>query len=327
MLIYRIKRKIISLFSLELNFFHDYIKFKKFYTKGSQASKDKQKLESWILQDKHRIEKAFSLPQPKMGFGKDVIPRLINNLVEYSKKFGNDQVYFIGLGSLLSYKKFHEELNSPLPDFFQINIGKIDKDDFLDPQCNLAGYYKKDEINEIEHLSLSSYMRTRRSCRHFDVEKSDEISDELLKNITQLSITAPSVCNRQHWRIHYFNGELKNRVLTFQNGNTGFKENTPYIAVITSDLRAFYSTDERNQPYTDGGIFAMNVMYAMQNFGLASCPLNWCNSSFIEREFRKLNLIPEFEVVVLVIAFGYPNKEAVYAKSPRLSLDTFYTIN
>ena len=86
MLLYKIKRKIISLLSLELNCLHDYYKFKKYYTKGSHASKDKQQLESWILQDKHRIEKAFSLPQPKMGFGKDVIPRLINNLFEYSAK-------------------------------------------------------------------------------------------------------------------------------------------------------------------------------------------------------------------------------------------------
>ena len=62
MFISRVKRKIQSLISLELNFLHDYWRFKKYYTKGSQASKDKQKLESWILQDKHRIEKAFSLP-------------------------------------------------------------------------------------------------------------------------------------------------------------------------------------------------------------------------------------------------------------------------
>ncbi|HAV1767277.1 TPA: hypothetical protein JG926_004144 [Enterobacter hormaechei subsp. steigerwaltii] len=327
MLLYKIKRKIISLLSLELNCLHDYYKFKKYYTKGSHASKDKQQLESWILQDKHRIEKAFSLPQPKMGFGKDVIPRLINNLFEYSAKFGNDQVYYIGLGSLLSYKKFHEEVNFSLPDFFVKNIEKINQNDFFDPQCNLAGYYKVNEIQKVEHLSLDSYMKTRRSCRHFDVAKSSEIEVELLKKITELSITAPSVCNRQHWRIHFFNGELKNKVLDFQNGNAGFKENTPYIAVITSDLRAFYSSDERNQPYTDGGIFAMNVMYAMQNYGLASCPLNWCNSSIVEREFRKLKLIPDFEVVVLVIAFGYPNDNAVYAKSPRLSLETFYTIN
>ncbi|WP_214293840.1 hypothetical protein, partial [Escherichia coli] len=89
MFISRVKRKIQSLISLELNFLHDYWTFKKYYTKGCQSSKDKQKLESWILLDKHRIEKAFSLPKPKLGFGKDVIPRLIDNLVNYSSKFGN----------------------------------------------------------------------------------------------------------------------------------------------------------------------------------------------------------------------------------------------
>ncbi|MED9193851.1 nitroreductase family protein [Escherichia marmotae] len=327
MLISRVKRKIQSLISLELNFLHDYWRFKKYYTKGSQASKDKQKLESWILQDKHRIEKAFSLPKPKLGFGKDVIPRLIDNLVNYSSKFGNDQVYYIGLGALLSYKRFHDEQDSLLPEFYSKNIGKIRNDDFLDPQCNVAGYFKKDDSLVTDKITVESFMNERRSCRHFDVDESLNIEDELLKDITKLSITAPSVCNRQHWRIHYFSGELKNKILSYQNGNTGFTENIPYIAVITSDLRAFYSTDERNQPYTDGGIFAMNFMYALQHYGLASCPLNWCNSSHIENEFRETKLIPDYEVVVLVVAFGYPNKDALYAKSPRLSLNNFYTIN
>lgn len=95
------------------------------------------------MQDKHRIEKAFSLPKPKLGFGKDVIPRLIDNLVNYSSKFGNDQVYYIGLGALQSYKRFHDEQKFLLPEFYSKNICKIRNDDFLDPRCNVAGYFKK----------------------------------------------------------------------------------------------------------------------------------------------------------------------------------------
>ncbi|WP_431623719.1 hypothetical protein, partial [Enterobacter cloacae] len=69
MLINKIKGKVVSLIGLEMNVIYDYLKFKKYYTKASQAANDKQKLQSWILQDKHRIEKAFTLPEPRPGFG------------------------------------------------------------------------------------------------------------------------------------------------------------------------------------------------------------------------------------------------------------------
>lgn len=310
-----------------MNAICDYLKFKKFYTKASGASKDQKKLEAWILQDKHRIEKAFTLPKPKFGFGKEVIPRLIDHLATYKKEFCADQVYYIGLGSLKAYINYHSEKKQELPMFFVENIKKISAEDFDHHECDLAGYNQILPAYEENTSKFSDMIRGRRSCRNFNIIKSKEITNELLNNIIDLSILAPSVCNRQHWRVHYFSGELKNQVLDFQNGNAGFQDNIPYIAVVTSDLRAFYSHDERNQPYTDGGIFAMNLMYAMQNFGLASCPLNWCNSARTEARFRKLKLIPDHEVIVLVLAFGFPNQNALYAKSPRLPVDNFYTIH
>ncbi|MFO6492282.1 nitroreductase family protein [Hafnia alvei] len=310
-----------------MNSIYDYLKFKKFYTKASGASKDKQKLESWILQDKHRIEKAFTLPEPRYGFGKEVIPRLIENLVQYRQEFGPDKVYYIGVGSLNAYMKYHADNIQELPDFYSDNIIKIPVGDFKHQYCELSGYSRYAESTISTESDASWFIQNRRSCRNFDFEKSKNINDEILSRIVKLSIMAPSVCNRQHWRVHFFSGDKKNAVLNFQNGNAGFQENIPFIAIVTSDLRAFYSHDERNQPYTDGGIFSMNLMYAMQSNGLASCPLNWCNSARTESRFRKLNLIPDNEVIILILAFGYPSKDALYAKSPRLPVDNFFTIH
>lgn len=326
-LINKIKGKVVSLIGLEMNVIYDYLKFKKYYTKASQAANDKQKLQSWILQDKHRIEKAFTLPEPRPGFGKEVIPRLIDNLSDYKSLFCADSVYYIGVGALKAYIKFHQENGFELPSFFVNHISKIPDADFENEGCELAGYSQSIVSEKSSSYSLANYIHERKSCRNFDISKSLEINKNLLKDIVDLSITAPSVCNRQHWRVHFFNGELKNKVLDFQNGNAGFQDNIPYIAVVTSDLRAFYSHDERNQPYTDGGIFSMNLMYAMQHYGLSTCPLNWCNSARVEQRFKKLKLIPENEAIILVIAFGYPNCNALYAKSPRLPVETFYQIH
>jgi nitroreductase len=116
-------------------------------------------------------------------------------------------------------------------------------------------------------------------------------------------------------------------ILAFQNGNAGFSENIPYIAVVTSDLRSFYTEHERNQPFTDGGLFSMSLMYSMHSLGIASCPLNWCNSFTTDKNFRKLNLVPDSQTVMMLIAFGYPNLDGSFAKSPRMAVDSFYTIN
>ena len=136
----------------------------------------------------------------------------------------------------------------------------------------------------------------------------------------------PSVCNRQHWRAHFYSGKQKNEILAFQNGNTGFTENIPYIAVVTSDLRAFYTADERNQSCVDGGLFSMNLMYAMQSVGLSSCALNWCNSFISDFKFKKLKYVEKHERIIMVIGFGYSNDSGYYAKSPRLPVESFYNI-
>lgn len=325
MLIKKIKNKFLSFIGLELNCFYDYRLFKRFYTKNINLAESREKLEAWILQDKHRIEKAFTLPETRFGFGKDVIPRLIIALKKYKDNFGKDKIYYIGLGSLKAYSNYHNDNNEMLPTFYIDNISKLELTDMSNDWCGLSGY--DDRKNNISDNDFSQFMRNRRSCRNFDNEKNNLITNEILENIVELSITSPSVCNRQHWRIHFFSEDKKNQVLNYQNGNAGFKENIPYIAVITSDIRAFYSIDERNQPYTDAGIFSMNVMYAMQYYGLASCPLNWCNSSILDKKFKKLKFIPDYEVVALVIAFGYPSSTALYAKSPRLSVENFYKIH
>ncbi|WP_299568277.1 nitroreductase family protein [uncultured Shewanella sp.] len=326
-MIRKLLSKLISTILLEINCIFDYFIFKKFYTKETSITNDKKQLESWVLQDKHRIEKAFSLPAPRFGFGKNVIIRLSNNLSLYKDKCLKDDIYYIGIGAFKAYEDFHLRNSKPLPDFFINEKQKFDIEDFCNERCNSVGYFVPTNLTDIEKESFISFSSKRTSCRNYDKDKSETIDSNLLKEIMTTTITAPSVCNRQHWHVHFFKGENKRTVLDYQNGNTGFSDNVPMVALVTSDIRSFYSGNERNQPYTDGGLFAMNLMYAMQSYGLSSCPLNWCSSYLTERKFRKFNLVPENEVVVLAIAFGYSSDNALYAKSPRLNVESFYTIN
>jgi hypothetical protein len=48
--------------------------------------------------------------------------------------------------------------------------------------------------------------------------------------------------------------------LSYQNGNSGFGHTVPALFVITSDMRIFEKSGERNQGWVDGGLFAMALV-------------------------------------------------------------------
>lgn len=314
-------KKIHSSILLELNFLYDYKKFKKNYTKEGNYKNDNS-TKAWILQDKHRLEKAFSLPVPRFGFGEQVIERLIKNLRLYSQK---DNIYYIGVGALKAYKIFHEMNNVEVPIFYTELIKKIPNEDLENKKTEISGFLKSSDIKETENVStFKEFSESRYSCRNYN--KNKVITPEILREITELTITAPSVCNRQHWKIYFLSGKKKDFILKLQNGNIGFTDNIPMIALVVSDISAFYTPNERNQAYTDGGIFAMNLMYAIQSKGMQSCPLNWCSSYINENKIEKAKIVKPNESAIVVIAFGYPNKNATYAKSPRLPVENFYEV-
>ncbi|AJR09501.1 hypothetical protein C9J03_02405 [Photobacterium gaetbulicola] len=309
---------------LELNFISDYISFKKYYSKSSVKNKDKKQLEAWILQDKHRIEKALSLPEPKTGFGQDVVPRLCENLKLWSSNYTKEDVYYFGIGALSAYVEFHRVKAIALSEKIQFSLREIDEQDFQNEKISAAGVLPYPQINTDFSDFFDDFSKTRHSCRNFSNQLITH--DDILEVINQ-SIRAPSVCNRQHWKVHIFSGDKKEKVLSFQNGNRGFNENIPYVALITSDLKAFYSANERNQAFTDGGIFAMNFIYSLHSKGISSCALNWCNSFVVEHKFKKESFIPLNEKVIVAIAFGYPKDDALYAKSPRKDHKEFLTVH
>ncbi|MFS1981829.1 nitroreductase family protein [Vibrio lentus] len=311
--------------SLELNFIYDYFKYRKFYSNKKLELKDKKSIESWILQDKHRIEKGLSLAKPKTHFGQDVLIRLDSNLETYKNHFGVNDVYNIGLGAFKAYYIYHESIND-LPDFLLElksvkNIKNIDND-----KINSVGVGSFRDLPPVMGFDdFKSFVDGRHSCRYFDL--SQEVSDFELKEIMDVAVKAPSVCNRQHWYAHFYSGEFVSKLLKLQNGNRGFTENVGQIAIITSDLKAFYTPHERHQPFTDGGLFAMNLMYAMHAKGVSSCALNWCNLFRQDNKMYNLTGIPKSEAIVMIIAFGYPHVDSNFAKSPRLDALQSYSIN
>ena len=89
------------------------------------------------------------------------------------------------------------------------------------------------------------------------------------------------------------------------------------MIVVASDLSAVRWAWERNDAYTNGGIFVMNLCYALHYHGIAHCILHWSVSPESDRAAHELLGIPSSEAIVQVLACGIPPEDFDVASSPR----------
>ena len=298
-------------------YFYDYRRYRKYYATASAQKTGREELASWILQDKHRIEKGLSLASVRPNFGQVILTRLAKNLTLYSKKYDKDANYYWGIGAFAAYARFHQQHDMVLAPWFIALRDNLPAEDFEHP-CAIEVGTSSREITQYDASQFKAFFESRASVR--DYEAARPVPETVLADITQIAIKSPSVCNRQHWRVHIITGALKDRVLRLQNGNAGFGENVPQIAIITSSLKAFSLPAERVQAYTDGGMFAMSFLLAAHAHGVATCPLNWAASLKQDIAIRELNILAESEAVIMLVALGYARDESVIANSPRKSV-------
>lgn len=312
--------KLFHMFDLETLFVYDYLKFRKYYSIDTFENKDVNQLRAWILMDKHKVEKALSLPNVRENFGFELIQRLHFNLQKYKELACVDKYYLLGVGALKAYKDYHDNLsiNPTALDKIDMNIYY----DFFDNEYSKKVGVSPFEFVDFKNFDFYDFVNKRVSCRNY---QNKEVESGIIEYAVKCAIKTPSVCNRQHWKCHIFSGKQKENILNLQTGSTGFKECISHIAVITSDLRSFYLPSERYQPYIDGGMFAMSFIYGLHVNGVQSCVLNW--SSYIMADIKIHQHIPENEVVMMIIAFGYADKSALIANSPRKDVNEVLVMN
>lgn len=73
--------------------------------------------------------------------------------------------------------------------------------------------------------------------------------------------------------------------------------------------------------YKAGGMYAMNLLYALHAYKIGACALNWKGEKNTEVKLRTLLHIPDNEEIIIVIAVGYPPKEFKYVASSRNNID------
>ena len=270
-----------------------------------------------IVMGYHVLEKGLTMPRRRLGFGKGAVVHLVNLVDSFERRFGKDdrQVRH-AVGVLRAYRELHRESPDPMPrlDAFLATHPDVPAAD--EPHVKRSDFFAaKDE-------PFPRFAASRHVCRHF----AGPVPEGTVKSAVELALTAPSACNRQHARVHVVDDPaLRDRLFAAQGGTRGFGADADKVLVVTSDLSAVRWGWERHDCYVNGGIFVMNLCYALHYFGVAHCILHWSVSPEVDRAAHEFLGIPSNEAIVQVIACGMPPEEFDVAASPRLAVSDVLT--
>ena len=263
-----------------------------------------------IVMGYHVIEKGLTMPRRRLGFGKGAVVHLMNLVDSFERRFGEDSQVRHAVGVLRAYRELHKDGPDPMPRL----------DAFLSARADIPAasqpHVKRTDFFAAKDLPFPGFAASRHVVRHF----AGPVPRETIAEAVSLATTAPSACNRQHARVHVIEDPaLRDRLFAVQGGTRGFGADADKVVVVSADLSCVRWAWERHDCYVNGGIFVMNLCYALHYLGVAHCILHWSVSPAADREAHRLLDIPANEAIVQVIACGTPPEEFDIASSPRLS--------
>ena len=290
------------------------------YSNGFFSNDNKKKILDYLIVFYHPIEKGLAMPDFRLGFGKERVEKVINICNEYIRKYNDTPNVLIDAIEVIGeYDKVHKSHNYRLDEELQKHI-----DDLLIRFQDVASssqlsFNREDFFSKLD-APFPEFASSRRSLRDYDTKQT--VDEKILKSAVDLAITAPSTCNRQSVKVHLVKDkELVKQVLSMQSGNRGFGHRADKVLIITSDLQSWNVPGERFSPYIDGGIFAMNLLYALHYYHIGACPLNWSENVESNKKLHQLLGIPNHEIVIMMICCGMAPKEFKIVRSKRKSLN------
>lgn len=305
---------------------HQMKRFRRSYAR--RGSTRPAHMETRIIFFTHQIEKGLSHTEFRYGFGKGVLAQiapLLAALRRVDVNIARNDVYQTAVSALHEYRAKHEAKGVDLTYMRELfdpeiwaEIGATQDRTGGDLVIRAADKTRNAELTFVE------LMDARHSVREFSDE---QVAVAEIKAAVDIAMRTPSVCNRQPTRVHIItNPELIKKAMPLQGGFRGYPM-PPALVLITGDNQAFMNQDERNEGYTDGGLFGMSLLLALEEQGLGACPLNTMLPMKRDEATRALLNIPDSEFLVMYIAVGHFRDEVKTCKSQRFSADSIITVH
>lgn len=282
-----------------------------------------EKLRTHIDIKVHALEKGMSIGNGRVGFGKQKAFEVIADLSLYLK-MGGDKVFANECcGIIKKYIEYNEISGADMADVRDV-YDMFSKEYSIQP-AYYGGIYElnHEELRKQQLAAFDIFSQCRYSCRDFGDEP---ISFKDLENALKLCERTPTACNRQSQRVHvYLNKNEKDKLCKMQGGCKGFYDNFQGAILICADITG-YSSAETNLPFVDGGLYAMNLLYALNFYDIAAIPLTMGRRANELQHILKVMGIAKNEMPVLLIGIGSYKDRWKVAQSHRYDWRTYTTI-
>lgn len=274
-----------------------------------------------LIIEAHAIEKGLSTPDPRPLFGKSKIKWILDNIDGYEASLSKFPLEMVD-GVLSDYHDRYAPQYSGSETIDSIEKRIVDRELQSDYLRGGVRYSERPQ----ENMAARSFLRSRSSLRMFSSEK---LPMQILRDSIVTAQSAPSQCNRQATKVHFYQEKEKIvHLLKLQGGANGFSENVGNLLIVSNEISAWGGAQQRNQLYVDGALFAMMLLLALHANGLATCPLNLAVCARLESEIRSVGDIPMNERLVMMIAVGWASSGPLrVAKSPRRVLEEVLSVH
>jgi len=286
---------------------------------GLSLVSDQARLAAKLIFYSHRIEKGLSHSKFRAGFGTAALKNMSELLRKWNHKGYSKEAfeYTLALSALGSYYDKHISSGTSVPtEFGVLFLGVMEE--IMASDRSLSGVRKAGLLHSRGNGSYPDTLSTRSSIREYGL---GEVDEKALFEAMRIAMSAPSVCNRQPQMVTVVNEVEKiQAILDAQGGWRGY-EYPPILLIVTSRLSSFLNSTERNEPYTDGGIFLMALLGAIEWVGLAACPLNAMFELGNEAFIRNQAAIPDDEVFIALVTVGNMPDEVLCPRSARRQVE------
>lgn len=262
------------------------------------------KIESEITLRYHSLEKGFLHNPIRYRFAKQRVEELLDylKLKEVGSHINGVQVQS-ALLNLCAYFELHLKNEIDISDYFSKEQYEHLKSNLIFSEQPVKYHTSSDYFN-FKLSNFEQFSKSRCSVRNFTDEK---IPLETFQKVVELANQAPTVCNRQGVSVYLIDNKDKIKdILSIQGGLTGYSDGLSQLIVLTCDRSYFYSVGERYQLYIDGGIYLMNLLYALHYYEIAACPAHWGMPIEADAKVQKIIGLNESEKIVCLIAVGKP---------------------
>jgi nitroreductase len=335
-MIRRLKKKIADIVYLSFDYLqllsgviYDFQRYCQFSITGWRRNTNLlASVEALIIKEYHVIEKGLAMPDFRYRFGIAHINGLIYLMHRYRAAGGspNNPHYMSAILCLKDYSLRHEHNATDISDIITPAILSTLMGGLDAIPNNITGGVNKSSARHLfskKNSAFGAFALSRKSCRDFDLAKS--VDRKTIEAAVLIAQSAPSVCNRQAWRVHsYFKRGQIDQLLEHQNGNHGFGHRINCLLVVTVSLDCFTTAIERYQMWIDGGMFGMMLLLALHHLELGAVPLNWSVLPAQDRNLRETGQIPAVESVIMLIGVGHPSEHLFIPNSQRRNLQEIY---